>query len=503
MLTRLTGSVAGLALLLTTVAAPTGAAADDPTDAPAAVGTVIGSAVDARAAQTTARQPDPPRVRGEMPRNRWAGPAGTSTMHGDAGSSDTTPLRGPGADPQPAQTVPLPGVCPTILAGRDQVPLALCTEYADRAPSVYLLDPTTYLPLARLHLEAGALLGGVYAYVDHRDRLVTVDGSGAIVLVAHDRNGPAGSHRLFVQRRLPFTAAIARLCGSTDCDSLVSVAPGYDGRIWFATAHGAGGYADPRTGEVRLRRLGGRGERVGNSISTAPGGTAITTDHATYLVRADRRGRIRTEWRRSYDRGPARKPGQLTWGSGATPTFFGPRTGHELVAITDNARPRSRVLVYRSDDGRLRCSLPVLSAGASGSENSPVGFRRSIYVASTYGYPYPAGTTGPSTPASAPFTGGLERVDLTRRGCRSVWRTDVRSSAVPRLSIAEGVLYTVTRSPALAYDLVRVSPRDGRVVSSSPLGAGPTADTLQMVGSILADGTLLQGTVAGLTVTRR
>ena len=44
-------------------------------------------------------------------------------------------------------------------------------------------------------------------------------------------------------------------------------------------------------------------------------------------------------------------------------------------------------------------------------ENSPVGFRRSVYVASTYGYPYPASPSGaePTQPASAPFTGGLTR----------------------------------------------------------------------------------------------
>jgi hypothetical protein len=490
-ITRVCAALLGLALsatITTVVAAPTTATA------------VPGPGPGTSA---TARQQDPPRVRGELPRNRWSGPAGTATMHGDPGSSDTTPLRGPGPSPQPAQNIVLPGVCPTILAGRDGMPLALCTEYVDRAPSVYLLDPTTYLPLARLHLQAGALLGGVYAYVDHRDRLVTVDGSGAIVLVAHDKQGPGGTDRLFIQHRISFTAAIAGLCGTASCDSLVSVAPGYDGRIWFATAHAAAGYADPRTGRVVVRRLGGSHELIGNSISTAPGRTVVTTDHATYLLKATPRGGMRTLWRRTYDRGIARKPGQLTQGSGATPTFFGPRTGYEFVAITDNARPRSRVLVYRTSTGHTRCSLPVLGANNSGSENSPIGFRRSIYVASTYGYPYPAGTTGSSQPASAPFVGGLERVDLTRRGCRSVWRSDVRSSAVPRLSTAEGVIYTVTRSESLAYDLVRIAPRTGRVLSRSRIGNGPTADTLQMVGSILPDGTLLQGNIAGLTVTRR
>lgn len=79
-------------------------------------------------------------------------------MHGDPGSSDTSPLPGPGGDVAAPVTIPLGGVCPTILAGRDGMPQALCTEYVDRAPTLHLL-------------------GGVYAYVDHRDRLVTVDGS--------------------------------------------------------------------------------------------------------------------------------------------------------------------------------------------------------------------------------------------------------------------------------------------------------------------------------------
>src|SRR3954453_23897925 len=78
---------------------------------------------------------------GTLPPDPWAGPAGTSTMHGDAGSSDTTPYPGPGAHPGTTSTVPLGSVCPTILAGADGMPQALCTEYSDRAPTLNLLDP--------------------------------------------------------------------------------------------------------------------------------------------------------------------------------------------------------------------------------------------------------------------------------------------------------------------------------------------------------------------------
>jgi hypothetical protein len=420
------------------------------------------------------------------------GPNGTSTMHGDAGASDTTPYAGPGAHPRPAQTVPLGAVCPTILAGSDGLVQALCTGYLDRAPALHLLDPDTFLPTATLHLEKGSLLGGVYAYVDGEDRLVTADGSGAILLIAHDRNGPLGSWRLFVERRIPVR------------DSITTLNPGYDGRIWFGTADGKVGYADPRTGAVRSTRLPGRTQIVANSIASSPEGTSVVTDRATYLVTADRRGRIDVAWRRTYDRGPARKPGQLSRGSGATPTFFGPRTGHEYVAITDNARPRAHLLVYRARTGERVCQVPLFNRTSSGTENSPIGWRDQIYVASTYGYPYPATPdgAGEADPATADFVGGMQRFRVRRNGCELVWSEPIRSAAVPKLSIAEGVIYTVTRSDAQLYQLARIAPEDGAVLSETPLGLGPLADTLQMVGTVLPDGTLLQGSTSGLSVVR-
>ena len=430
--------------------------------------------------------------RGALPVNPYAGPVGTATMHGDAGSSDTTPYAGPGADASAPTTVPLGGVCPTILAGADSMPQALCTGYVDRAPTLHLLDPETSLPVASLTLEKGSLLGGVYAYVDHRDRLVTVDGSGAILLIAHDKDGPGGTWRLFVQLRIPVAATITTL------------APGYDGRIWFGTAHGRAGYADPQTKDVRMTTLGHRPEIVANSVSTAPDGTSVVTDRATYLLTAGAHGGVHVEWRRAYDRGPARKPGQLSRGSGATPTFFGPQTGHEYVAITDNARPREHLIVYRAKTGRTVCSVPIFGDDNSGTENSPIGWRNQVYVASTYGYPYPATPdgAGEADPATADFAGGFERYDITADGCHRAWRSPISSAAVPRLSRAEGVIYTVTRSDALEYQLARIDPQTGDLLSETPLGVGPTADTLQMVGTILPDGTLLQGSVSGLSVVR-
>ncbi len=110
-------------------------------------------------------------------------------MHGDSGSSDTTPLAGPGTGPVDVASVDLGAVCPTVLIGGDGYPVALCTRVADLRPVVHLLDPATGEPLASIELTAGGLFGGVYGYLDDEDRMVLVDGAGDLLRIAHHRDG--------------------------------------------------------------------------------------------------------------------------------------------------------------------------------------------------------------------------------------------------------------------------------------------------------------------------
>ena len=96
---------------------------------------------------------------------------------------------------------------------------------------------------------------------------------------------------------------------------------------------------------------------------------------------------------------------------------------------------------------------------------------------------------------------------MTPAGCRVVWNVPVRSSAVPRLSLGDHLLYTMTREQpqggngSSAADLYRytvVDPASGAIRSSQLVGAGPGFDTLQMVGSISRDRVLYQGTLTGI-----
>jgi hypothetical protein len=212
-------------------------------------------------------------------------------------------------------------------------------------------------------------------------------------------------------------------------------------------------------------------------------------------------GAVTENWRATYDRGPARKPGQLSWGTGSTPSFFGPTTGFEYLTITDNAAPQEHMLVLNATNGGLIGSAPFLTSGVnSGTEDAAIAVGNSIYLSSTYGYVYPPGAaTGPSDPTSAPFVGGIQRVDVLSdgSGLTNVWTNQtLASAAVPRLSTADNLIYTVAYSSNTAmYSFVTVNSGDGSVLSSTNVG---TANTLQMVGVIGPSGVLYQGTETGL-----
>ncbi|MEV4558545.1 hypothetical protein AB0K51_16365 [Kitasatospora sp. NPDC049285] len=470
----------------------------------ALLGTALAAVVAANAwpaAAATAYGPLPPQ-------NPATAPNGTAGMHGDSASSDTTPYPGPGTAPVDWSRTALASACPTVVVGADGLPVALCTSIFGQNPTVYLLDPGDGHKLAELGVPKGALFGGVYAYLDQHDALVLVDGAHDLLRIGHHRT--AQGWQLTTDQSTSLRGAIP------DGDDVVGLSPGWDGKVWFATGGGLVGTVDTDTGAVRTLATG---EGVANSISTVPGHTAVATDHALYLFGQAADGTPVVQWRAAYDRGPGRKPGQLSWGTGATPSFFGPGDGTEYVTITDNAAPHENLLVYRVDGGPVPvCAVPVLTRkAASGTEDAVIASGRSVFVTNTYGYPYPALPAGApaSVPASASFEGGLARVDLdaSGTGCHPVWESDAKSAALPRLSVADGKIYTVTVSGPTdsvgaqtfaTYAHAVLDPETGARVAGSAFGIGLLYNPLQMTGTTAPDGTLYQGTETGvLRITRR
>lgn len=434
------------------------------------------------------------------PANSYMGPPGTATMHANAASSNATTNPGPGSGTVLISSTNFGAVFSTILMGSDGMIVSVATQWTDRTPWVYLLNPTTLEPLATMKLVKSTtsdMAGGIYSYLDNNNRLVLVNASGDLQRISYSQQ-TSGTWSLNVESTVQI--------GYPD---VVGLVPDYQGRVWFATAQGTSGtsgavvgYYDPDSNQTSAFTLPG-GEQVANSISSSPTGVAVASTSALYLFQSGSSGPSQV-WREAYDRGTARKPGQLSWGTGATPAFFGPDTGYEYLTITDNADLQENILVYSTTSGTLIGSVPFLISGTnSGNEDAAIAVGNSVYYPSTYGYQYPASAeSGTSNPLSAPFVGGMQRVDVLAdgSGLTTVWQSQtIASAAEPRLSLADNLIYTIGLDTTTGtYSLITVDPATGAPLSSTPYGSTLGDNPLQMVSMISPSGVLYQGTKEGI-----
>lgn len=375
----------------------------------------------------------------------------------------------------------------------------------DRFPglAIYLIDPGGIIPrifpLASLQVAKGGLLGGVYAYLDNNNQLVMIDGSNHLLRITHAKDGPRGCWKLTVTESTDLSSAIP------SGDNSVGLVPDYAGNVWFATGNGVVPVVKAAGGVTSLQLPAG--EQVANSISSAPSGrVAVATTFALYELNLDNADKPQILWRATYDRGPGRKPGQLSWGTGSTPVYFGPTTRADYLTIVDNASPQVHALIYQSGAGQLVCEQPVLTEGGPGSENAPIGIGNSMFISSTYGYPYPAvpACAPPAVPPTAPFVGGMTRVDIDNPGCHTVWENKVRSAALPHLSTADGLIYTITRigfdktTPLDIFAYAVVDPNTGKLLLQQPKSATILSDPLQTPTMVLMDYKIMQGNLTGI-----
>ena len=446
--------------------------------------------------------------------NPYLGINSLATMHGDAQSSDATPFAGPG-DPGVGGTWKVTftnhwAACPTILAGQDGYIQALMTQFLGsdakvRKPKLAIIEPASGAQLGAMEIPTGALLGGVYAYLDAGSNLVMVDGTNALTWISHSQDGM----KVWVSRRIDLTDAMKL----EPKDHVVGIVPDWHGRIWVASERGVVGLIDPKRNVVRLTKLQQYSptERIDNSISACPQGVSIITSYGIYMLGADAStSKPRIIWSHSYDRGTKQKPGQLSHGSGATATFFGPN-GSDYVMLSDNADRQEKLIVYRSADGSAVGEGLLFTPGASGTENSMIGVQNSIVGACTFGYPY---AQYPDTKPAyrAQVAPGMERWDVNddASGITLKWRNNgIYSAAVPRLSTADNLIYTCERPRGPAGVLTgpvvyacAIDMDSGRVVHRQRLPrlanllAG--GDPSQMVGVIDKHGVWWQGTIGGI-----
>lgn len=422
----LAGAAAGL-LLAAAAATGSPASAELPTPALARVPTYVGHPATPH-----------PIAHPPIPQHPFLSPNGTNSMHNDAYASDAYEVSGPlGINPQVKTTFYGLRECATIAFDSHDRLVGLCGGL--EGFRLMVINPVTLRPISQLKtgnrdLTAGAnpftdICGGTYFFLDGADRAYPTTVDKSIWQVQVRANGTMAKEHVW---------NLASAMPADDC--LIATMPDWSGRVWFFTQGGVVGTLDRATGTVRTAHLPA-GEEVTNSVATdETGGMYVVSTHALYRLDADGDGTPQVTWREVYDRGTRLKPGNLSQGSGTTPTLLGDR----WVAINDNADPQTQVLVYDRRVGvtdRLHCAVPVLADDAGTTDNSLVAAGNSFIIENNYGYQSPTTTLlGKST------TPGLARVMVEDDGCHEAWEsTEIAPTSVAKASLANGLLYAYTK----------------------------------------------------------
>jgi hypothetical protein len=449
----------------------------------------------------------------QPPRSPFMAPNGRSNIHDDAYMTDTYTVPGPLGDGEEPSAL-FTRECGSITFDAQGRIVTICVGL-DR-PVLALLDPHTLAVLAAMPLTVRNLgsggnpftdfSGGGYFYLDQHDRAVIPTNDHHVLVVSERGSGFAVDRDYNLSAKLP------------SADGIVSVLPDWKGLFWFVTRGGMVGTVDRGDGTVRTMRLADEG--ISNSFAVdESGGVYIVSDRALYRFDADPKDAPQISWRVVYPNSGVHKPGQSDAGSGTTPTLM----GNGWVAITDNADPMD-VVVYRrarklrgkkrhgrraKAKARLVCSAAVFGKGAGSTDNSLIGTNRSLVVENNYGYLISAGDLGGSE--SVP---GLTRVDVVKNKkkkqkrkkrfrCRKVWTSDERApSVVPKLSLANGLVYTYTRPPRTdgldAWYLTALDFRTGRTVYRRLAGTGFGFNNNYAPVTLGPDGTAYVGVLGGV-----
>jgi len=441
-----------------------------------------------------------------------------NNMHCDAYISDTYEASGPlGVNPRIDSRTQGFGGYGTVTIDRAGNLVAVHSN--GRRFQLELLDPITLEELASYDLPPRPwywllqgimpwqyIGAGMYFYLDEQDRAVVPTTENTIQVVAVPEVG--GEFELV--REIDLSEHVVQMRWPKR-DSVAWVLPDWSGtHYWFATTAGVVGTVDIDLGAVQTLRLDG--EIIENSFAVAEDGAYVLSDQALYrltIAGADAdggAGAVVIDWRTPYDRGPKKKPGHITRGSGTSVTLMGDPNG--LVAITDNAEPRIHLILLRRSDGTEVCRVPLFEEGKSGTDVSvgcfehadPSGDGTGVYsvlVENNWG----RNTFPRSRPAP-----GLTRVDIVRRddgtyACEEVWSSDERSICVFKLSLGAGLAYLYWRSedcPITTWYLTAIDFATGETVYKVRVGAGLGFNNWAGALFLHPDGALYSTTIFGL-----
>ena len=305
----------------------------------------------------------------------------------------------------------------------------------------------------------------------------------------------------------------------------------YDGQIILISKRGSVIALDRDLGNLQFVRLPG-GEEVSNSI-------AIDEEGGIYVVTANTMRRVQWTgsalsldeadgaWSVAYNGGPAvPAPGRIGPGSGTTPTLLGSGSDDKLVAIADGQNLMHINVFWRDEipswwpglvghDRRFAADVPIAFgdplATRSVTEQSLTGSGFDLMaVSNAYGPPFDqAGTSALFTVLFSGAAGvaprGAEKFtwDPVDDTLQSAWSNTTVScpNGIPSMSTATGLAYCWGARDS-AWTLEALDWQTGATVFHRDIGVGSADNSAYAGTEIGAFGTIVSGTLGGVTALR-
>ena len=352
--------------------------------------------------------------------------------------------------------------------------------------SVMALDPITFQVVAYTEYQKTGILdpndfgGAGYFYVDNQDRLVVGTPDGHIQVLGRRTSNLSTTDQYFAVRDInvtgtggPVTVKPAVLTSTNTTEpKLYALMPDKAGNIWFTVGQGIVGYITP-TDQLLWLDLNdptGSGtptpqpdlkyEEIANSQPMDEGdnngltGMYVATTYKQYRLQAGATG-PEIVWQIAYDHGPQKKPGQVSWGTGTSPTMF-KMGGRRFVTMADNAL-NMHINVYRAEaqlnagETRLFAQIAPFGTNATISdENSLIvapaadGSYCDIFCENNWGYSDSSSVNGTNTTVP-----GFARVRVTPDSNIVVGSVNYNISVptlVSKISIPSQTVYTYNKT---------------------------------------------------------